>query len=228
MVSRVKDITGVTFGSLTAIKVSHKDETSRTIYWLYSCVCGAEHVARGNVITHQSKKGDPELPSCGCIELSRKTKHGFRKANDTHPTYKVWRSMVNRCYNPNTSGYEWYGGVGVTVCDEWKNNPALFCAWAINNGWREGLHIDKDILCKKNGIYPHVYSPSTCQFVSAKVNVGDATNRNNYGKHPNIRLSHDDVSEIRTLFYSGEITNKSEIARIYSVTPSTIRTLLET
>lgn len=226
MVTRSKDITGMQFGSLKALRISHKCEKSKSIFWVYSCICGAEHTARGNTIAYVAKKGDVQVPSCGCVELTRKTKHGFRGATDTHPTYKLYRSMLNRCYNEKTEGFKWYGAKGVTVCAEWLDNPAAFCEWAISSGWAPGLHIDKDILCKEQGIYPHVYSPTTCQWVSAKINVGDATNRDNYGKHPNVRLSHEHLEEIFELYNSGKITNKSEIARMYGVTPSHISHLI--
>lgn len=216
----IKDITGQLFGSLTAVRLSHFGKNG-TSYWVYQCKCGNEHVARGNTISYVTKKrNDPEIPSCGCVELARKTKHGFRKAKNTHPAYKVYRGMMDRCYNPNSPEYKWYGKVGVTVCNEWKGNPEAFVNWSIESGWSPKLHIDKDILCDLKNITPHLYSPETCQWVTAKVNVGHATNRNNYGKHPNIRLSHQEVDEMLELYFSGKVTNKSELARMYNLKAS--------
>lgn len=221
---RCKDLTGLVFGSLTAVKPSHV--TNNMVYWEFLCVCGKTHVARGNTVKHQAKKGDPELPSCGCIEMSRKTKHGFRTVSDTHPAYRVYRGMMTRCYNPNSPEYKWYGGKGVTVCEEWKSNPEAFVQWALDNGWKKGLHIDKDILCNKLNIQPHIYSPTTCQWVSAKTNVGFATNRNNFGKHPNIKLSHEEVAEIRRKYFAGE-ANGTELAQEFGLkSPSSIYRLI--
>lgn len=225
MVSRIKDITGIKFGSLTAIKVAYVK--NRMAYWEYSCICGKTHIARANTVTHQAtSKNDPELPSCGCIEVARKTKHGFRKANDTHPAYRTYRGMMSRCYNPNDNAYKWYGAVGVTVADCWKDNPEAFVKWSLENGWAKNLHIDKDIKCKAKGIYPHIYSPDTCTWTTAKNNVAEATNRTNYGKHPNVKLSQEEVDEILRLYFSGEITNQSELARMYGVNPSSIGRLI--
>lgn len=225
MAGKPKDLTGQTFGSLTAIAIHHKGEDG-TAHWSYQCVCGKEHVARGNTISHLASKGDPQFPSCGCLGIASKTKHGFRKSKDTHPAYRSFRGMMTRCYNPNDKGYQWYGAIGVTVCDEWKDNPEAFVKWSLANGWSKDLHIDKDILCKAQGIAPHIYSPQTCQWVSAKANVGFATNRDNYGRHPNVRLSHEQVAEILAKYESGEITNQSELARQYGVDPSSIGRLI--
>lgn len=225
-VNRTTDITGQRFGSLVALEISHV--ANRMAHWKYQCDCGKVHTARANTVKHVClKKNDPQLPSCGCVELARKTKHGFRKANNTHPAYSAYRGIVDRCFNKNSPGYKWYGELGVTVCEEWVNNPQAFVQWSIENGWAPGLHIDKDILCEELGIYPHVYSPKTCQWVTPKVNVGFATNRDNYGDHPNIKLSHVDVAELLNAYHSGEQTVQKELARIYGVTPSSIKRLID-
>lgn len=222
---RVKDITGQQFGSLTAMKFIHVK--NRMAYWEYRCKCGVSKTIRANTVTYQAKKysDDPEFPSCGCVELARKTRHGYRKVKDTHPAYRAYRGMMTRCYNKDSQGYQWYGAQGVTVCEEWKNNPQAFVEWAITSGWKPGLHIDKDILCKEKGIIPHIYSPDTCQWVPAKVNVGFATNRDNYGKHPNIKLSHEEVAEILGLYFSGKHT-QMELAQAYGVAVSSIGRLI--
>lgn len=42
--------------------------------------------------------------------------------NTKYPEYEVWCSMKQRCYNPNKSNYPHYGGRGITICEEWKND----------------------------------------------------------------------------------------------------------
>ncbi|MDA3806555.1 MAG: hypothetical protein PF440_01465 [Thiomicrorhabdus sp.] len=223
--SRTRNLTGVRFGSLVAVEPHHKG-TNNTLYWLFECDCGNQHVARGNTIKYEANQCIAGVPSCGCVELANKTKHGFRKAKDTHPAYRAYRGMHSRCYNINDPAYKWYGAKGVTVCKEWHNNPEAFILWSLANGWEKGLHIDKDILCKQQGTTKHVYSPSTCQWVTAKVNVGDATNRKNFGKHPNIKLSTDQVTEILNKYHTGAETNQSELARQYGVTSSSISLII--
>lgn len=220
---RSKDLTGQTFGSLTAIKPTKQVRTS--YYWQFLCRCGNLHEARGNTVTYIAKKGDKLLPSCGCEELKRKTKHGYRKATNTHPTYRTYRGMLDRCYNPKSTSYQWYGALGVTVCEEWLENPKAFIEWSLENGWEKYLHIDKDILCKEKGINPPIYSPDTCKWVTAKKNVGFATNRTNYGSHPNVRLSQSEVDEILER-YNQEDISQSELGRQYGVTSSSISRLV--
>ena len=224
---RTLDITGKKFGSLTALRLSHV--RNGMAHWEYLCDCGNTHIARANTVTYRAvREQNSELPSCGCVELRMKTKHGFRKVKDTHPCYRAYGSMMSRCEDSNNPTSKWYKDKGVTVCSEWLNSPEVFVEWSLANGWKPGLHIDKDIICEAKGISPKVYSPETCQWVSAKTNVGFSTNRHNFGSHPNVRLSQESVDEILRLYHSGEITNKSELARMYGLkSPSSIGRLIE-
>lgn len=92
--------------------------------------------------------------------------HGDTSGGNYHPVYRAYHHMLERCYKPNTKHYDKYGGKGVTVCDEWKNDYLAFKKWSLDNGWEKGLEIDKDILSK--GL--KTYSPSTCKWVTHKEN----------------------------------------------------------
>ena len=224
--SHTKDLTGIRFGSLVAICPDHKGQNG-SLYWRFQCDCGNTHIARGNVVNYEAKKNDPKLPSCGCVELSRKTKHGFRKVNNTHRAYAAYVSMMGRCYTPSHIEYKHYGAIGTTVCDEWKNNPEAFVQWSVDNGWKKGLVVDKDILCDQLNIHPEIYSPQTCQWIEPKENTSYSTSRHRFGRNRNIKLSEGDVQKIIDLYVSGEVTNKSELARMFGVlSPSTIDRIL--
>jgi hypothetical protein len=62
------------------------------------------------------------------------------------------------------------------MCDEWFNGPELFIAWALENGWKKGLEIDKDIKADKLGGDGLIYSPEWCSVVTPKEN-GNNTRR---------------------------------------------------
>ena len=84
--------------------------------------------------------------------------HGITKTN----VFKLWQTMMTRCYNTNRKGYNCYGGRGIVVCDAW-HNPGTFCEWALNDGYQEGLQIDR---INNDGNY----EPNNCRFVTNKEN----------------------------------------------------------
>lgn len=73
--------------------------------------------------------------------------------------------MMSRCYNPNAGEtWKYYGGRGITVCDEWHSFPA-FAMWADANGGTDmSLEIDR---IDGDGNY----SPENCRFVPNKINA---------------------------------------------------------
>ena len=151
---------------LTFIKLVPKPPhlLSKNKMGLYKCKCGVE-----KVITIANVKNGGTL-SCGCLykEICGKwnTIHGFSK----HPLFKVWNGMIQRCYNEKSPNYSNYGGKGVKVCEEWRNSNESFFKWALENGWEQGLKVDKDIKAMKLGLQPNLYSPERCSIVTAKEN----------------------------------------------------------
>ncbi len=79
--------------------------------------------------------------------------------------------MIARCYSIKATKYPYYGAIGVRMCDEWRNNFKSFYDWALANGWRKGLQIDKDTIPRKLGIPPLLYSPETCCILTNKQNA---------------------------------------------------------
>jgi len=65
--------------------------------------------------------------------------------------YNVWRNMRQRCFNVLCPGYRYYGGRGIKVCREWLNFDT-FKQWASNNGYEEGLSIER--IDNNSGYYP--------------------------------------------------------------------------
>lgn len=77
-----------------------------------------------------------------------------------HPLNIVWCGMKERCFNKNADNYKWYGGNGITVCDEWLNFKSFY-DWAMTHGWERGLTLDR--IDGKRGYYP-----DNCRFITPK------------------------------------------------------------
>lgn len=110
--------------------------------------------------------------SCGCLNIekiksseTKIIKHGFAK----HPLYHIWGAMIRRCYNTNIHNYHRYGGRGIIVCDEWKNDFQKFYNWAIKNGWQKGLTIER----KNND---GNYCSDNCIFATRKKQANNRSN----------------------------------------------------
>ena len=132
-----RDIVGLRFGTLVVKSKSHKKALSGSMFECI-CDCGNEViVARSSLISGHTK-------SCGC---SRRTflnqqkpakKHGGESIpgkNRRERLYMVWCGMKERCYSPKHNRYKNYGGRGITVCEEWRNDYAAFRDWAMANGY---------------------------------------------------------------------------------------------
>lgn len=137
--------------TVIGVKSGDVNVASRAIY---KCKCGNKTEALMNNVRRGLTK------SCGCLQCVGHPTHGLSE----HPLYCVWENMITRCYNKKSKAYNAYGGRGVKICKPWLENPAEFIKWGIDNGWKPGLQIDKDIHGGK------LYSPKYCTFVSAKIN----------------------------------------------------------
>ncbi len=79
--------------------------------------------------------------------------------------YKIWIGILERCYNPKGKSYKYYGGAGVSVCDDWHNFQN-FAEWFYERH-KDGLEVDKDLKCSGSG---NIYSPEFCVMFTRKEN----------------------------------------------------------
>lgn len=119
----------------------------------FKCICGKEFISTlWRIETGHTK-------SCGCLqaELARRgsTKHG----DSYSKLMSIYKNMKTRCTNPNATKYEKYGGKGVSICNDWLISYDTFKSWALNNGYCDGLSLDRK---DTNGNY----EPSNCRWIT--------------------------------------------------------------
>ena len=107
--------------------------------------------------------------------------------------------MKSRCYNPNEKDYKYYGKKGVRICEEWLKNPASFEEWALSNGYKDNLTIDR-IDANKD------YCPENCRWISLMDNAKYKTST-------------------KMLWVDGESHTGREWAKILKLGPNTINTM---
>lgn len=105
--------------------------------------------------TGERKNGKP-LWECRCEKvIEMNTTHGGTGTR----LFRIWTSMKTRCSNPNYKKYEYYGGRGIKVCDEWLHDFAAFRKWALANGYKDNLTLDRK---DPDGNY----EPQNCQWAT--------------------------------------------------------------
>jgi hypothetical protein len=109
------DLTGRTFGRLTATNQWERrtlPSGNTAIYYWCDCVCNKSKWVAA------SKLRSGHTQSCGCWH-KRVLKESCVV---THPNYKSWDGMKQRCHNPKDKAYPRYGAKGIFVCERWRND----------------------------------------------------------------------------------------------------------
>ena len=145
----LEDYIGKRFGELTVtgvVLIPYKNTHRRR--FLCKCTCGKE---------------DYSVEPSDLINGRRKTCGHYHHNLGNTDINNVWRAMKRRCYNKNVADFSRYGGRGISVCEEWKNDFLTFYRWAMENGYKKGLQIDR---INSDGNY----EPSNCRWISPKEN----------------------------------------------------------
>lgn len=188
-------IIGKRFGRLVVIDLDHVDEFRHSTWWRCKCDCGNfTTVYRGGLTS-----GD--IISCGCYRSEHKHEYGLKHGLARHPLYTVWAGMIQRCTNQKASNYSRYGGRGIQVCEEWKNDFVSFYDWSMNNGYETGLTLDR--------IDNHLgYYPDNCRWTDRQ------TQQNNTRRN-------------RFVTFNGETHTITQWSRILNVNHETLRYRIE-
>jgi DNA-binding XRE family transcriptional regulator len=150
------DITGQRFGRLVAVT-----RTTGGASWLCQCDCG------NTTVSFVSYLRSGHTRSCGCLKretsscgaAARFTSHGKSQTL----IYRLWVSIRQRCKTDKDYADK------VFVCREWESSLDAFSDWAIANGWRKGLSLDRI----DNG---RGYSPDNCRFITPLEQARNKTN----------------------------------------------------
>lgn len=168
-----ENLTGKHFNRITAISPAPdrvlKNGRHLTM-WNCVCECGNTLVMRSSDL----KSG--KVISCGCYRVQNTAKvhttHGATKGGRNDRLYNIWAKMRGRCHNERLKEYKHYGGRGITVCKEWGESYQTFEQWALSNGYKQGLSIDRiDV----NGNY----CPENCRWATA-IQQTNNTRKNKY------------------------------------------------
>lgn len=159
----VRDLSvGSRFGRLQIIRDTGKKQGTNRIL---ECRCDC-----GNICEVSTGHIGREVNSCGCL---------FHEAHSTHKKsktriYNIYTLMKGRCFNKHNPRYDYYGGRGITICNEWLGEHGFenFYLWSMENGYADNLSIDR---IDNDGNY----EPSNCRW---STNTQQVNNRRNYGE----------------------------------------------
>lgn len=178
--SKVIDLTGNSYGSLTVIKRAKSKRLPSgqlKTKWSCRCACGntkdiaSDSLRRGlsktcgACVTNKDQSSLVDIPEVRAANTAYLSGGSLRHGLSNHRLYGRWVSIVNRCHQPDCPSYPKYGARGIKVCTEWlslhkfiEDNEPLYT---------KGYEIDR--IDNDKG-----YSPENTRWVTRTKNLHNA------------------------------------------------------
>ena len=175
----------------------------------FKCFCGNEFISMLSSV----KSGNTK--SCGCHNIKMIKQSRTKHALSNHLLFKVWASIIRRVENNKDKSYINYGGRGISIYSHWRNDFKSFYDWCIENGYKEGLSIDR---INNDGNY----EPSNCRFTDRHTQVMNrrVINKNNKSGYKGVTISGDKFLSKICVDYKqihlGTFADKKEAAIAYN------------
>ena len=214
--AKYRDLSQTRVGRLLILRVAYLKNFPKCgrKHEMWECICDCGK----RVIVDKGCLMRGTTVSCGCYHREKTIKQMTTPGHSDSKLHNVWLSMRNRCTRTKDSHYKYYGGKGISVCDDWQDFSAFY-NWAISNGWREGLTIDR--IDNSKG-----YNPENCRIADFITQANNKTNNAKFlfqGKMMTAREI-SEITHINSILIAERIRHGWTIENAARIPPGVIHT----